>query len=105
MGHAQLLRRRFFEGGDLLAKNELLIRKHPAKRIQQFVMDGSVLALQIEHDGTGVVALRRLAPGRLSCRGRRAGRATGLRCLAQLDAISRGKSDAPMCRRAEVAIL
>ena len=49
MGHAQLLRSGIFERGHFAAKDELLRFEHPAERIQQLLMDGSILALQVQH--------------------------------------------------------
>ena len=49
VGHAQLPGRGLLKGGDRLAENELLRLKHMAERLQQFLLERLVLALQVEH--------------------------------------------------------
>ena len=54
MRYAQLLCAGFFKCSHLGAKDELLRFEHPTERGQQLLMEGSILAFQVEHgDGRG----------------------------------------------------
>ena len=49
VGHAQLRSGGLFKGGYRLAKNELLRLKHMPDRVQQFLVERAVLALEVQH--------------------------------------------------------
>ena len=66
VGHAQLAGSGLLKGGNLLAKNELLRLKHMAHRLQQFLVQGLVLALQVEH-GNGLGGLVAGLRGGIRC--------------------------------------
>src|ERR1035437_6117124 len=66
VGHAQPLRCGFFKGGDGLAENELLRGQDLTESVQKFLMEGLILAFEVQHGhrlGGGGGAGRRIRLG------------------------------------------